>query len=256
MKSLKSRLKEGEILHGCWLNLANTVTSEIVGQAGFDWVLIDLEHGVGTESEALHQIQSLASGTAIPLFRVESSARQRVYRILDLGPQGIMFPQIRNEVEAKIAIQGMKYAPDGGRGMATMTRATKFGKNIPDYLENVTKDLLGIIQIETPEILSHLDQVAQVDGVDILFVGPNDLSMGLGIFKQFDNPKFKQAMEATAQAANKAGIWSGILLQRLEDYHYYRDLGFQFLAFGSDAGFVSSGAKSAADSLKEYRDQS
>ena len=139
MKSLKQRLKDGEILHGCWLNLANTITSEIVGQAGFDWVLIDLEHGVGTESEALHQIQSLASGTAIPIFRVESSARQRAYRMLDLGPQGIMFPQARNEVDAKIAVQGMRYPPEGGRGMATMTRATNYGKNIPDYLENQTK---------------------------------------------------------------------------------------------------------------------
>lgn len=255
MKSLKQRLKDGEILHGCWLNLANTITSEIVGQAGFDWVLIDLEHGVGTESEALHQIQSLASGTAIPIFRVESSARQRVYRILDLGPQGIMFPQIRNEVDAKVAIQGMRYSPEGGRGMATMTRATQFGKNIPDYLENTTKELLGIIQVETPEILNHLDKVARVDGVDILFVGPNDLSMGLGIFKQFDHPKFKEAMKATAQAAKDAGIWSGILLQKLEDYQYYRDLGFQFLAFGSDAGFVSSGAQKTATTLKEYRDR-
>ena len=256
MKSLKQRLVEGEVLHGTWLTMASSTATEIVGQAGFDWVLIDLEHGVGTESEALFQLQCLASGEAIPIVRVESSARQRVYRILDLGPQGIMFPQIRNEIEAKIAVQGLKYGPEGTRGMASQTRATRYGKDFQDYLENTSKELLGIIQVETPEILKHLDQVARIDGVDILFIGPNDLSKNMGIFKQFDSPKFKEAMEATAKAAKEAGIWAGILLQDINDYGYYRDLGFQFLAFGSDAGFVSSGAMKTATTLKEYRDQS
>src|SRR5437016_5248304 len=120
MKKLKQRLKQGETLHGCWLNLGSPVTAEIVGLAGFDWVLIDLEHGAGVEKDVYHQLQALEHTPAAAIVRVESTQRQRIHRILDMGAEGIMCPRINNLAEATDVAKGLHYPPDGGRGVAKM----------------------------------------------------------------------------------------------------------------------------------------
>ena len=105
MSNLKERLKNGEAIHGCWLNMGSTVSAEIVGSVGFDWVLIDLEHGIGTDTLLVSQLQALGNNTAVPIVRVESFEPARVKRVLDAGVKGVMFPQIQNAVEAKKAIE-------------------------------------------------------------------------------------------------------------------------------------------------------
>src|ERR1700744_624795 len=104
MKNLKSRIKNGEAVHGCWLALGSSLTAEIVASAGFDWVLIDLEHGAGNEQDALHQLQAIAHTGATGLVRVESVNRQRILRILDMGAEGIMCPQVSNVEDAKMMV--------------------------------------------------------------------------------------------------------------------------------------------------------
>src|SRR6185436_9265276 len=118
MKNLKRRLKQGETLHGCWLNLGSSVTAEIVGMAGFDWVLIDLEHGAGTEKDVLHQLQALEHTPATAVVRIESAQRQRIHRVLDMGAEGVMVPRISNAAEAATVANGLHYPPDGNRGIA------------------------------------------------------------------------------------------------------------------------------------------
>ncbi len=253
MKNLKKRLKEGETLNGCWLNLGSPLTAEIVGNAGFDWVLIDLEHGAGMEKDVLPQLQALQASTTAAIIRVESNARQRIQRVLDFGAEGVMCPQIKNLEEAKKVVEGLYYPPDGKRGVAKMVRATGFGKNFDAYQQNATENILGIVQIETTEVLAHLDEIAALNGVDVLFIGPADLSMSLGIFGQFDHPLFKDALKKTIDAANKVGKAVGILLFDPNDYNTYREMGIKFIACGSDATFVANGAKSTAASLQAKR---
>ncbi len=253
MKNLKQRLKQGETLHGCWLNLGSSLTAEIVGQAGFDWVLIDLEHGAGSESDVLHQLQALESSPTAALVRVESSEPQRIHRILDMGAEGIMCPKINNAAEARKVVSGLHYPPHGNRGVAKMVRATGFAQNFDSYYQQSRDTILGIVQIETAESLNHLDEIAATDGADVLFIGPADLSMELGIFGQFDHPRFKEALNETVNAAQKAGKATGILFFNPADYQRYYDLGIRFIACGADATFVADGARALAKKLDGFR---
>src|SRR4028119_1001762 len=118
MKNLKKRLRQGETLNGCWLNLGSSLTAEIVGHAGFDWVLIDLEHGAGEEKDVLFQLQALEHTSTGAIVRVESADSPRIHRVLDMGAEGVMCPRINNIAEAKKAVRWFHYPPSGGRGVA------------------------------------------------------------------------------------------------------------------------------------------
>lgn len=249
MKYLKTRIRNGETLIGCWLNLGSSLTAEIVGLSGFDWVLIDLEHGAGSEQEVLRQLQALEHTPAASLVRVESHQRQRVHRMLDFGAEGVMCPRLRTPAEAQQAARALCYQPEGLRGVARMVRATHFGSEFDEYYANHKKDLVCVVQIETEEILGCLDDVAATDGVDVLFVGPLDLSIALGVYGQPEHPRFVDAIKATAAAAASAGKAGGILLQKPEDFERYHDFGYRFIACGSDSGFVQSGARGVAERL-------
>jgi len=255
MKNLKKRLQQGETLNGCWLNLGSPLTAEIVGLAGFDWVLIDLEHGAGSESNVLHQLQALEHTASASIIRVESFERQRIHRMLDLGAEGIMCPRINNVEEARKFASGLLYPPEGTRGVAKMVRATGFSKEFDSYWKTLKENIVGIVQVETPEILNNMDEIAALDNVDILFIGPADLSMALGIYGQFDHPLFKEAVKATVESAEKAGKAAGILLFNPDDYSKYRNIGIRFIACGADATFVVNGANEMAKKLQTLRAQ-
>jgi 2-keto-3-deoxy-L-rhamnonate aldolase RhmA len=255
MKNLKQRLLNGETLNGCWLNLGSAVTAEIVGLSGFDWVLIDLEHGAGSESTTLSQIQALEHTTAGVIVRAESTEPQRIHRVLDMGAEGVMCPKVRNAEEALKVVKGLHYPPFGNRGVAKMVRATQFAQNFNDYYQKSRDQILGVVQIETIEVLSHLDEVAAIEGVDVLFIGPADLSMELGIFGQFDHPTFVEALNKIVAAAKKANKAVGILFFNPDDYQRYHDLGIRFLACGADATFVAEGARTMAGKMSKSRNQ-
>jgi 4-hydroxy-2-oxoheptanedioate aldolase len=255
MKNLKQRLLNGETLNGCWLNLGSAVTAEIVGLSGFDWVLIDLEHGAGSESTTLSQIQALEHTTAGVIVRAESTEPQRIQRVLDMGAEGVMCPKVRNAEEALKVVKGLHYPPFGNRGVAKMVRATQFAQNFNEYYQKSRDQILGVVQIETIEVLSHLDEVAAIDGVDVLFIGPADLSMELGIFGQFDHPTFVEALNKIVAAAKKANKAVGILFFNPDDYQRYHDLGIRFLACGADATFVAEGARAMAGKMSKFRNQ-
>ncbi len=251
MKQLKQRIQKGEALAGTFLSLGNAVVSEIIGHSGFDFVIIDLEHGAGDEKDTLHQLQALEAGRASAVVRVESFERQRVHRVLDMGAEGIMFPRIRTVEEAKKAVSGLYYPPGGVRGVAKLVRASGYGQDFSQYLASQKQDIVGIIQVETEEILGCLEEVAALDGVDLLFVGPMDLSMALGIFGDFGHPRFVEALGATAEAARKAGKASGILLPSTDYLPLWHKMGYRFFTGGGDLGFISAGARNMVKNLKD-----
>lgn len=251
MKNFKKKLNKSTTSSGTFISLGSSIVTEIIGQAGFDFVIIDLEHGSGNEKDILGQLQALEQGTAASIVRVESHERVRVSRILDLGAEGIMFPRLRTASEAQTAINALYYPPIGSRGVAKMVRATKFGLNYDDYYANQKDNIIGIVQIETVEILDCLDEVAAIDGVDVLFVGPMDLSMALGIFGQFDHSDYLHAIKATAEAAKKANKVCGVLLTNPDQLTMYYELGYRFFASGADSGFINTGARNTVKILKE-----
>ena len=243
MKNLKERIKNGEAVNGCWLNLASTISAEIVGRSGFDWVLIDLEHGAGNEVIMYQQLQVLEGTRAFPIVRTNEISRPKSQNILDAGAGGIMFPRIETAEEAEAALRTMYYPPKGVRGMAKMVRATGFGKNFEEYMSGLENNLVGVIQIETLGAVKQIDAIAAIKETDVLFVGPSDLSLALGIFGQFDHTHYREALSQVVQAAQKHGKAAGILLQNINEYEMYYQLGFRFIACGADTSFVTRGAE-------------
>lgn len=250
MKNLKDKILSGDAVHGCWINLASTVSAEIVGRAGFDWLLLDLEHGAGDVAIMYQQLQVLSGSSSTPIVRTDDLSRPKVQRILDAGAMGIMFPQIQEPHEADLAIRMMYYPPRGIRGMAKMVRATGFGRTANEYTGNLEKNLVGVIQIETLEALQQIEGIAATEGVDVLFVGPSDLTLALGIFGKLDHPLYQQALSDVARAAKKHGKATGVLMLDINEYEMYYQLGYRFLACGADSMFVTRGADEMVRKMK------
>lgn len=255
MNNLKTRIRNGEAVNGCWLNLGSAITAEMVAQSGFDWVLIDLEHGLGSEKDAVNQLQALKGSNTSGIVRVEAGNAERIHRILDIGANGVMCPRITSVKEAQVVVSALRYPPGGTRGVAKMVRATNYGRDSTEYMKEADNTILGVIQIETKEVLDDLDAIANLEGVDVLFIGPSDLSLSLGIFGQLDHPVFKDAVKATINAAQKAGKATGILLYSPEDYQRYYDQGVRFLACGADGTFVTEGARAMSSALGGMRNR-
>jgi 2-keto-3-deoxy-L-rhamnonate aldolase RhmA len=250
---MPQRLRDGETLIGCFLNLGSALTAEMVGRAGFDFVVIDLEHGSGTEADVLSQLQALEASGTRSVVRAEGHARQRSHRVLDLGAHGIMFPRVNTAAEAQDCIAALRYPPHGVRGVASMNRAAGFGVTFPDYVKQHREMLLGVVQVETAEAVENVEEIAAVDGADVLFIGPLDLTTSLGILGQFDHPDYDAALRKTAAAASKHGKTTGILMPKPDDFDRYYDLGFRFLASGSDGAMVNNAARALGQSLASKR---
>jgi 4-hydroxy-2-oxoheptanedioate aldolase len=249
MKNLKERVRKGETLFGCFLGLGSALTAEIIGMAGYDWTLIDLEHGAGGERETLYQLQALEHTSAATIVRVESIARQRAHRVLDLGAHGIMFPRIDNDDQAIDAVAAMRYPPEGVRGVALANRACEFGSAFRPYMQTAGDSLLCVVQIETESSLRNVDDIAAVEGVDVLFIGPSDLSQSLGIFGEFSHPRYVNAVNRIAAAAREHRKALGILLPKPEDFEFYHELGFRFIASGADGVLLNNAARSLVRTL-------
>ena len=249
---LRGRLNAGEAVIGCFLSLGSPLTAEIMGAAGYDWALIDLEHGAGGEQEALAQMQALAGTGCAALVRVEGCERQRTHRVLDFGAHGIMFPRVDTPEQARQAVAAMHYPARGVRGVAFSNRACLYGTNFRPYME-ASANLLTIIQIESPQAVDNADAIASIEGVDVLFVGPTDLSHSMGMLGQFDRPEFVRAIERTAEAAAKHGKHSGLLLPAAGDVGRYYKIGFRFMASGSDVVLLNNAAVSLVSTLRKNR---
>jgi 2-keto-3-deoxy-L-rhamnonate aldolase RhmA len=253
MKTLRQRVKNGEVLAGTWLNLGSNVTAEIAGQAGFDWLLVDLEHGSGSEANLLSQLQAIDTTTAVGVVRIAWNDPPRFKRTLDMGPGGIMVPYVNSAAEAKQAVAAMRYPPQGVRGVARFNRAAGFGQKFDSYFAEANSKLLTIVQIETGEAVAHAEEIAAVDGVDVLFIGPLDLSVNLGFPGQMDHPDFRAAVSRVITACRNTGKSAGILIgSALQIAPTVAD-GFTFIAVGSDGALVAAGMKMLMDSFSTYR---
>jgi 2-keto-3-deoxy-L-rhamnonate aldolase RhmA len=243
---LRARILAGELLVGTFINLGAPQGVEIAGRAGLDWLLLDLEHGSATEADLLTQLYA-AETTGVPaLVRVEVASRLRIGRVLDLGAAGVMMPRLEVPSEAVDAVSWVRYQPVGVRGVALLTRGAQLGRIGHGGTAARSADLPLIVQIENPSAVEHAAEIAAIDGVDVLFVGPTDLTHSLGIPGDFANQRYQDALRAVVVAAQGAGKEAGILLRRLEDLERHVDLGFRFIGVGSDGAWVEDGATATA----------
>ena len=247
---LRSRIRAGETLYGSFLQLGSAIAAELVARAGFDWVIIDLEHGAGTESELLESLLAVSTTSTAALVRPQSAERVRIGRALDHGAHGLMIPRIDLPEQAREAISFMRFPPDGVRGLALSTRGAGLTERGHAQVRDINEHLVGIIQIESPSAVAHAVEIAAIDGVDVLFVGPADLSHSLGIPGQFDHPDYLAAVERTIAAADTHGKATGILLRDPTTLARHLELGFRFIGIGADGAFIADGARAVLAAVR------
>ena len=238
-----------EIMAGTFLNLGSPVSVEIAANLDFDWLLIDFEHGSGTPADLQNLLRACRNSSAAPIVRIRSVDPDTVKFVLDSGAAGIMFPWVNSAAEAEAAVRSMKYPPQGQRGTAGAIRATDFGRNWQSYFEEANSQTLVVVQIETPQAVEACEEIAAVDGVDVLFVGPLDLSVNLGHPGDFSPKPFQESLQRVVDACEANGTSAGILSKPgFVDQH--KNMGFRLFALSSDMQAVTSGLK---ESLQEIR---
>jgi 2-dehydro-3-deoxyglucarate aldolase/4-hydroxy-2-oxoheptanedioate aldolase len=244
MTDLRSRIRSGDTLIGVFSDLASPLAAELCGRSGFDWTVIDLEHGAATEAELLALLYAVGSTPMTPIVRVQSAERLRVGRALDLGATGVMLPQLQSLDEVKAAVRYLRYPPVGSRGIALRTRGADMGAlGHGDVVRVVNERIVGIVQIEAPGTVVDADAIAALDEVDVLFVGPADLSHNLGVPGRFDEPVYQDALRSVIAACQAHGKAAGILIYDAAGLPPLLDLGFRFIGLGSEGSFVSAGAR-------------
>jgi 2-keto-3-deoxy-L-rhamnonate aldolase RhmA len=247
MTTLLERVRAGTPTWGTFLNLGSTLAAEVCALSGFDWLLVDLEHGAGGEEALVGQILAGATHDVPVLVRTESAERIRAGHVLDLGACGVMFPRLDTPEEVADAIRHLSYPPNGDRGIAGFNRARGYGGDQRSS-EEVNASILSVVQIETSAALSNVEKIAAISGVDVLFVGPSDLSASLGIPGQFDAPLFLDALARVVDACRAAKIIAGIMLGSPDPERavWLVSQGFSFNAVGSDSSLLLRAAKDAA----------
>lgn len=229
--SITERVRGGESVVGTFLNLGSTLAAEICARAGFDWLLLDLEHGAATEADLIPTLQ--AAGSTPLLVRVESNERPRVQRAIDAGAAGVMVPRLEGADDARAAVRHLRYAPAGDRGVASMNRSADWRGEAAEG-----RELLCVVQVETRGAVEEAREIAAVDGVDVLFVGPNDLRAALGT----DDLPLDEIVAAAEGSGKAAGIFTG----SRADADRALDRGFRFVALASDSFFLAKAARAAA----------
>jgi 2-dehydro-3-deoxyglucarate aldolase/4-hydroxy-2-oxoheptanedioate aldolase len=247
----RERLQSRELTVGTFLGLGSPLAAEVAAAAGVDWVLVDCEHGAAGD-DVVSPTVIAASAYGVPaLVRVESADRIRIGRALDAGAAGIMIPRVTGVNEARDAVAHLFYPPRGDRGVATYNRANQWGADL-DALDGAIH-ACAIVQIETRGALDAVADIAALDGVDLVFVGPLDLSYALGCPRQYDHPDFLAALGAVVAAASAAGIPAGILAPDAESAARHIDRGFRFIALSSDSVLLSTAIRSNLDIVRGTR---
>lgn len=244
MTDLRSRIRARETLIGVFADLASPLAAELCGMAGFDWIVLDLEHGESTEADLLALLYAVETTPMAAVVRSQSAERLRVGRALDLGAAGVMLPQLQSIDEVRAAVPFLRYPPAGQRGLALRTRGADMGGIGHDDVARVVNDrIVGIVQIESRGALGAADAIAALDEVDVLFVGPADLSHALGIPGRFDEPAYVDALATVVAAADRHGKAAGILIYDTAALPGLLELGFRFIGLGSEGSFISAGAR-------------
>lgn len=237
-------------LIGTFLGIGSPISAEIASRAGFDWVLIDTEHGAGDFAALVQQLQAVGCGTSAPVVRVPWNDPVVIKRTLDAGAAGIMVPYVNDAAEAARAVAAVKYPPVGIRGVARSTRAAGFGVQFDQYFASANDNTLVVVQIETPAAAAVADQIAAVDGVDVLFVGPLDMRVNLGWPDQFNPSDFDAAIDSVLSACRAHGKTAGILATP-DQTQSWIDQGMRLVAVGSDSMAILNGFQSFLQSAQK-----
>jgi 4-hydroxy-2-oxoheptanedioate aldolase len=241
----KRALAEGRHQLGLWSTLSSPYAAEVLADCGFDWLLLDTEHSPSDPITVLGQLQAVAPYAVSPIVRVAGNDTVLIKRFLDVGAQTLLVPFVQNAEEARQAVAAMHFPPRGVRGVASLTRASRFGR-IDGYAGIASQEMCLLVQVETVEALGEIEAIAAVDGVDGIFVGPGDLSASMGYIGQPSHPEVKKATFDAIARIRACGKPAGILTGDQEFAAACIKAGTLFTAVGLDVGIMARGAEKLA----------
>ncbi len=244
--TFKRDLVAGKRLIGCWCSLANASTAEVLGLAGFDWLLVDGEHAPNDVSSLVPQLMALKDSVSAPVVRPPWNEPVIIKRLLDAGFHNFLLPFVENADEAAAAVASTRYPPRGIRGVSVSQRSNRFG-TVPDYLKIIDDHITVLVQIESRPGLENVDAIAAVDGIDGVFVGPQDLAAALGHLGNPSHPDVQAAMKHLFERTRAAGKAAGTLAPVEADARRYMEWGASFVAVGSDLGLFRSATQALRD---------
>ena len=245
----KEALRAGRAQIGLWSSLSSSYTVEVIAGAGFDWLLLDMEHSPNDLESLLGQLQAAAPYATHPVVRVPWNDMVAIKRVLDVGAQSLLVPYVSTAQEAAAAVSYTRYPPAGVRGVAGTTRATRFGR-IKDYARRAQEEICLLVQVETQAALDHIEAICMQEGVDGVFIGPADLHASLGYPGEIANPAVKPRIDEAIRRIRRAGKAPGILTPSDADARHWLECGALFVAVGADVGILARGAEALAAKFK------
>lgn len=244
--SFKQALTQGKRQIGCWLSFAEAPAAEIMGTCGFDWLVIDGEHGVNGIRSIRDQLVALAASPSHPVVRLPAGETWMIKQVLDAGAQTVLVPIVESADQARALVRACRYPPEGLRGVgATAARATMFG-SVSEYIQTADQEICLLVQVENRAGMAALDEILQVEGVDGVFIGPADLSTDMGHQGNSAHPEVRAAIADAISRIRSAGKAPGILGTSEEATQAYADMGAQFLAVGLDVMILTRHARELA----------
>jgi 4-hydroxy-2-oxoheptanedioate aldolase len=245
----KEALKNGRAQIGLWSSLSSSYTVEVIAGAGFDWLLLDMEHSPIDLESLIGQLQAAAPYPTHPVVRVPWNDMVAIKRVLDVGAQALLVPYVSTAEEAAAAVSYTRYPPRGIRGVAGTTRATRFGR-IKDYARRAHEEICLLVQVETAQALDNIEAICAVEGIDGVFIGPADLHASLDYPGEIANPAVKPRIDDAIRRIRAAGSAPGILTPNEADARQWLQCGALFVAVGADVGILARGAEALAAKFK------
>lgn len=248
---VKEKWRKGQAAIGGWCSIPATTTAEVMAQQGFDWLCIDTQHGLIDYTNALPMLTAIStSATTMPFVRVPWSEPSIIMKYLDAGAYGLIVPMIETKADAERVVWAARYAPLGQRSVGP-ARAVVYAGN--DYLDHANDEIAIAVMIETPKALDNLDEIASVEGIDALYIGPADLSQSLGLGPRYnaDNPKHAEAVTRVREVAEKHGKVPGIHTSGSALTNRYIQEGFKMILLTADAAGVALNARNELNAIKD-----
>lgn len=236
---LKRRLQAGEQTYGVWMTVESPIVTELLSTLGFDWFVFDTEHCPNDIYTAQTLMQAMRGDRTTPIVRVVWNDLVAIKRALDIGAYGIVVPWVNSKTEAEMAVKACRYAPNGLRGCGPRRAAM----TDPDYLKTADEEILLIAQIETKTAVKNIDEILSVDGINVSYIGPADLSASYGHLGDMSHPEVQKAIDTVFDASEAAGVAKGIHMGAGKTIMDRVDKGYDFITVGSDFQFFRTGAE-------------
>ena len=250
LTAFRQALAGGRCVYGPFMKSQDPMFVEAAGLAGFDFAILDMEHGPVQLESQQNNVRAAALRGMVPIVRVKDMAENTIGSVLDIGAMGVQVPQVQNAEQARSVVRSARFYPYGMRGVCRFVRAAEYTALDRNTYFAASKDLLVILQLEGTEAIRNLDEILEVEGIDILFVGPYDLSQTLGVPGDVSNPIVIKEMQKIVDKAKEKGKVVGTFVDDMNALHRWREAGIQYLSYNVDVGIFMDGCKNIVETAR------